>query len=174
MNQIEKYIRSIPDFPKKGIIYRDITTLLKDANGFHIAVNAYQEILKKYDFDLVLGLESRGFIFGAPIAYNLNKAFVPVRKKGKLPSETICEEYELEYGTAQIEMHTDAIKKGQRVVIVDDLIATGGTVEATTKLVEKLGGVIVACIFLIELEGLGGREKLKRYPVESIIRYKEF
>lgn len=171
MKNIEEYVRNIPDFPEKGIIFRDITTVLGDAEGFQLAIDSYQEILKDVEFDVVAGLESRGFMFGTPVAYNMKKAFVPIRKKGKLPCETIGEEYSLEYGTAEIEIHVDAIQKGQKVVIIDDLIATGGTVEAAIKLVERLGGEVVACVFLIELEGLNGREKLTGYRVDSIISY---
>ena len=171
MHQIEKYIRSIPDFPEPGIIFRDITTVTQDPEGLHLAIDEMKEKIKDLDFDVIIGLEARGFMFGTPIAYDMKKAFVPVRKKGKLPWHTITETYELEYGTAEIEIHTDAIKPGQRVVIVDDLIATGGTVEAAIKLVERLGGEVVGCVFLTELEGLKGREKLKGYRVESVVKY---
>ncbi|MDO5015181.1 MAG: adenine phosphoribosyltransferase [Clostridia bacterium] len=168
---IKEYIRTIPDFPEKGIMFRDITSVLNDADGLRLAIDLMEEKAKKYDFDLIVGPESRGFIFGVPIAYNLYKPFAPVRKKGKLPSETVSVEYDLEYGTAVLEMHKDAIKKGQKVLIVDDLMATGGTIEAITKLVESLGGEVVAGIFLIELKGLKGREKFKNFPVETIISY---
>lgn len=168
---IEEYITSIPDFPEKGIIFRDITTVLEDGEGLKLAIDEYTHILEDVEFDVVAGLEARGFIFGTPIAYNMGKAFVPVRKKGKLPRETISVSYDLEYGSAEIEVHKDSIKPGQKVVIVDDLIATGGTVEAAIKLVEKLGAEVVACVFLVELKGLNGREKLKGYKVESIISY---
>lgn len=173
MKKLEEYVRSIPDFPKEGIIFRDVTSILQDKDGLKLAIDKMQECLQGVDFDLVLGPESRGFIFGVPIAYNLNKAFVPVRKKGKLPCETVEMEYNLEYGTSTIEMHKDAILPGQKVVIIDDLIATGGTIEAITKLVELLGGEIVKIVFLMELEGLKGREKLEKYSVDSIIRYSE-
>lgn len=173
MKKLEEYVRSIPDFPEEGIIFRDVTSILQDKDGLKLAIDKMQECLQGVDFDLVLGPESRGFIFGVPIAYNLNKAFVPVRKKGKLPCETVEMEYDLEYGTATIEMHKDAILPGQKVVIIDDLIATGGTIEAITKLVELLGGEIVKIVFLMELEGLKGREKLEKYHVDSIIRYSE-
>lgn len=169
--KIEEYVRSIPDFPEKGIIYRDITTVLQDKDGFQLAINSMEKELEGLDYDMILGAESRGFIFGAPLAYNQKKAFVPVRKKGKLPCETIAMEYELEYGTATLEIHKDAIKPGDKVVIVDDLIATGGTIEAITKLVEMLGGEVVKIIFLLELEGLKGREKLKDYSVASVVKY---
>lgn len=169
--KLEDYVRSIPDFPEKGIIFRDITTVLQDKDGFQLAIDSLQKELDGVEFDAVLGAESRGFIFGAPLAYNMNKAFVPVRKKGKLPCETVSMEYELEYGTAELEMHKDSIKPGDRVVLVDDLIATGGTIEATVRLVEMLGGTVVKIIFLMELEGLKGREKLADYDVASIIKY---
>ena len=171
MKKVEEYVRSIKDFPKEGIIFRDVTTVLQDADGLHLAIDEMQDKIKDLDFDVVLGPESRGFIFGVPIAYNLHKAFVPVRKKGKLPCETVSMEYELEYGTATIEIHKDAIKPGQKVVIIDDLIATGGTIEAIIKLVEGLGGEVVGICFLMELEGLNGRDKLEVYNVESVIKY---
>ena len=171
MKKIEEYIRSIPDFPEEGIIFRDITSVLEDADGLHLAIDSMQAMLKDVEFDLLLGPESRGFIFGVPIAYNMHKPFIPVRKKGKLPCETISTEYALEYGTATIEMHKDAIKEGQRVVIIDDLMATGGTIEAIIKLVERLGGIVVKAVFLIELEGLNGRDKLEGYEVDSVIKY---
>ena len=171
MKKIEEYVRSIPDFPEPGIIFRDITSVLEDADGLQLAVNSMQEELKDIDVDVVVGLESRGFIFGMPVAYNLHKPFVPVRKRGKLPCETVSASYDLEYGSAEIEMHKDSIKPGQKVVIIDDLIATGGTVEAAVRLVEELGGVVVKIVFLMELEGLKGREKLKGYDVASVIRY---
>lgn len=171
MKKIEEYVRSIPDFPEEGIIFRDVTSVLQDADGLHLAINSMQELIGDIDFDVVVGPESRGFIFGVPIAYNMRKSFVPVRKKGKLPCETVEREYALEYGTATIEMHKDSIKKGQKVVIIDDLIATGGTIEAIVELVEQLGGEVVKIIFLMELEGLSGREKLAGYDVESVIRY---
>lgn len=169
--KLEEYVRSIPDFPEKGIIFRDITTVLQDKDGFQLAIDSMKKELEGVEFDSILGAESRGFIFGAPLAYSMNKAFVPIRKKGKLPCETIAMEYELEYGTATLEMHKDSIKPGEKVVIVDDLIATGGTIEATTKLVEMLGGEVVKILFLLELEGLKGREKLRDYEVASVIKY---
>lgn len=171
MKKIEEYVRSIKDFPKEGIIFRDVTTVLQDSEGLHMAIDMMQDTIKDIDFDVVIGPESRGFIFGVPIAYNLNKAFVPVRKKGKLPCETVSMDYELEYGTATIEMHKDSIKPGQKVLIVDDLIATGGTIEAITKLVEGLGGEVAGICFFMELKGLNGREKLKKYRIESVIQY---
>ena len=168
---VEKYVRSIPDFPEPGIIFRDVTSILQDAEGLHLAIDLMQEKLKDVEFDVVVGPESRGFIFGVPIAYNLHKPFIPIRKKGKLPCETVSVEYELEYGTATIEMHKDSIKPGQKVAIVDDLIATGGTIEAAIKLVEELGGEVVKVVFLMELAGLKGRERLAGYDVASVIRY---
>ena len=171
MKKIEEYVKSIPDFPEKGIIFRDVTSVLQDADGLHLAIDEMQKFLEGVEFDVIAGTESRGFIFGVPIAYNLHKAFVPVRKKGKLPRETVSAEYELEYGKAEIEMHKDAIQPGQKVVLVDDLIATGGTMEASCKLVEQLGGEVVKILFLMELAGLKGRERLKEYDVESVICY---
>ena len=168
---IEEYVRSIPDFPEEGIIFRDVTSILEDADGLHLAIDLMQEKLKDVEFDVVVGPESRGFIFGVPIAYNLNKAFIPVRKKGKLPCETVEIEYDLEYGSAVIEMHKDSIKPGQKVVIIDDLMATGGTIEAIIKLVERLGGEVVKTVFLMELEGLEGRKKLEGDDVETVIAY---
>ena len=171
MTRLEDYVRSIPDFPEEGIIFRDITTVLQDKDGLRMAVDQMQACLGDVEYDVVLGPESRGFIFGVPIAYNMHKPFVPVRKKGKLPCETVSMEYDLEYGTATIELHKDAIKPGQKVVIIDDLIATGGTIEAITKLVEMLGGEVVKIVFLMELEGLEGRKRLEQYDVSSVIRY---
>jgi adenine phosphoribosyltransferase len=171
MKKIEDYVRSIPDFPKKGIIFRDITSVLEDADGLALAIDSMKGFLDGVDFDVVVGTESRGFIFGVPIAYSLHKPFVPVRKKGKLPLETISKEYDLEYGSATIEMHRNSIKPGQKVVIVDDLIATGGTVEACIQMIEELGGEVVKVLFLMELAGLKGRERLKDYDVDSVIIY---
>ena len=171
MKALEDYVTTIPNFPKEGIMFRDITTILSDKDGFKLAVDKLVEALKDVDFDLVLGSESRGFIFGAPVAYALNKGFILVRKKGKLPRATYSEDYDLEYGTATLEMHQDAIKKGQKVVIIDDLIATGGTTEAIIKLAEREGGKVVKIGFVMELEGLKGREKLKGYDVFSLITY---
>ncbi len=171
MKKLEDYVRTIPDFPEEGIMFRDVTSVIQDKDGFKLAVDSMQENIKDLEFDVVVGLESRGFIFGAPIAYNLGKSFVLVRKKGKLPCETIEESYDLEYGSATVEMHTDSIKPGDRVVIVDDLIATGGTCEAAIKLVERLGGKVVGLDFLIELAGLNGRKKLAGYEVRSSIVY---
>ena len=171
MKKIEEYVRSIPDFPEPGIIFRDITSVLQDADGLQLAIDSMIKLLDGVDFDVVAGTESRGFIFGVPIAYEMHKPFVPVRKKGKLPCETISQSYDLEYGQATIEMHKDSIKPGQKVVLVDDLIATGGTIEAAIKLVEQLGGEVVKVIFLMELAGLKGRERLKGYDVASVITY---
>ena len=171
MKTVKDYIRTIPDFPEKGIMFRDVTSVIQDADGLQLAIDSMQECLKDVDFDVITGLESRGFIFGMPIAYNLHKPFVLVRKAGKLPCETISRTYDLEYGSATIEMHKDSIKPGQKVVIVDDLIATGGSVEAAIKLVEELGGIVVKVVFLMELAGLKGRERLKGYDVASVIRY---
>ena len=167
----ERASRSIPDFPEPGIIFRDITSVLQDADGLQLAIDSMIKLLDGVDFDVVAGTESRGFIFGVPIAYEMHKPFVPVRKKGKLPCETISQSYDLEYGQATIEMHKDSIKPGQKVVLVDDLIATGGTIEAAIKLVEQLGGEVVKVIFLMELAGLKGRERLKGYDVASVITY---
>ena len=171
MKKLEEYVMSIPDFPEPGIIFRDVTSILQDADGLKLAIDSLQALLKDVDFDVVVGTESRGFIFGMPLAYNLHKPFVPVRKKGKLPRETVEMSYELEYGTATIEMHRDAIQPGQKAVLVDDLIATGGTMEAAARLVESLGGEVAKIIFVMELAGLKGREKLKKYDVASVIRY---
>lgn len=171
MKQLESYVRSIPDFPEPGIVFRDVTSVLQDKDGLKMAIDQMQELLNGLDFDVVVGPESRGFIFGVPIAYNLNKAFVPIRKKGKLPCETISMDYDLEYGKATIEIHKDAIKPGQKVVIIDDLIATGGTIEAITKLIEMLGGEVVKIIFLMELKGLEGRKKLGNYDIDAVIQY---
>ena len=171
MKKLEDYVVSIPDYPEPGIIFRDVTSILQDAEGLKLAIDSLQEKLEGLDFDVLAGTESRGFIFGMPIAYNLHKPFVLVRKKGKLPRETVSMSYDLEYGSAEIEMHKDAIKPGQKVVLIDDLIATGGTIEAAAKLVEQLGGEVVRIVFLMELAGLHGRDKLSKYDVESVICY---
>lgn len=171
MKKIEEYVMSIPDFPEEGVIFRDVTSVLQDADGLQLAIDEIQKKLDGLDFDVIAGTESRGFIFGMPVAYNLHKPFVLVRKKGKLPRETVSMEYDLEYGSAVIEMHKDAVKPGQRVVLIDDLIATGGTIEAAAKMVEMLGGEVVKIVFLMELAGLKGREKLAKYDVESVICY---
>ena len=173
MKRLEDYVRTIPNFPKEGIMFRDITTVLQDADGFKLAIDTLQELVKDLDFDIVIGAESRGFIFGAPIAYNLGKSFVLIRKKGKLPCETIEKTYDLEYGTATVEIHKDAITKGQKVLLVDDLIATGGTTKAMIDLVEELGGEVVSVLALMELSGLKGKEKLenKGYRVDVALSY---
>ena len=164
-------IRNIQDFPQEGVLFRDITTLLKDAEGMKEAIDQMTAKLEGVDFDLVLGPESRGFIFGMPVAYNMGKGFVPVRKAGKLPAEVVSKEYALEYGTATIEMHKDAIQPGQKVVIVDDLMATGGTAKAIVEMVEEMGGEVAAMLFLIELDFLEGRKVLPGYKIESVIHY---
>lgn len=164
-------IRSIKDFPEKGIIFRDITTLLKNGEALRQAVDEMDAALSDVEYDVVVAPESRGFIFGMPIAYNKCKGFVPIRKKGKLPAETVSQEYALEYGTATIEMHVDALQKGQKVVILDDLLATGGTAKAMIELVESMGAEVVGLCFLIELEALEGRKCLEGYNVKSILKY---
>ena len=171
MKKLEDYVVSIPDYPEPGIIFRDVTSILQDADGLKLAIDGLQKQLEDLDFDVIAGTESRGFIFGMPIAYNLQKAFVPIRKKGKLPCETASIKYDLEYGRAEIEIHKRSIKPGDKVVIVDDLMATGGTAEAMIKLIEGLGGEVVEVLCLIELMGLKGREKLKGYKVDSVIQY---
>ncbi len=169
--KLEEYVVSIPDFPEEGIIFRDVTSVLQDAEGLQLAVNTMQEKVQDLEYDVVVGPESRGFIFGTPIAYNNKKPFVLIRKAGKLPRETVSISYDLEYGKATIEMHKDSIKPGQKVLIVDDLIATGGTTEAMIKLIEQLGGVVVGVVVLIELAGLKGREKIAGYRLDSAICY---
>ena len=171
MKALEEYVKSIPDFPEKGIIFRDVTSVPQDADGLQLAIDTMQEKIRDLDYDVVVGPESRGFIFGTPIAYNNHKPFVLIRKKGKLPRETVERSYDLEYGQATIEMHKDSIKPGQRVLIVDDLIATGGTTEAMIKLIESLGGVVVGSVVLMELAGLKGRERIADYRLESAIIY---
>ena len=173
MKKLEDYVVSIPDYPEPGIIFRDVTSILQDAEGLKLAIDSLQAELDGLDFDVIAGTESRGFIFGMPIAYNLHKPFVLVRKKGKLPRETVSASYDLEYGSAEIEMHKDSIKPGQKVVLIDDLIATGGTIEAAAKLVESLGGEVVRIIFpdgTCWSEGKRKTEKLrckKCYPVRG-------
>ena len=171
MKELKDYVRTIPNFPEEGVMFRDVTTVLGDPEGLKLAIDKMQEKVEKLEFDVVVGAESRGFLFGMPIAYNLNKSFVPVRKKGKLPAETISETYDLEYGQATLEIHKDAIKQGQKVVIIDDLIATGGTLEAIIKLVERLGGKVVRICCLIDLPELGGKEKIKNYQVDTVIAF---
>ena len=170
-DDLRDFIRNVPDFPKKGIVFRDITTLLKDKSAFKKTIDIMYEKYKAVHIDKMVSVESRGFIFGSVLAYKLGAGFIPVRKPKKLPAQTIREEYKLEYGIDALEIHLDAIQKGERVLIVDDLLATGGTVQATCKLVEKLGGEIIGITFLIELSFLNGREKLKNYDVFSIISY---
>ena len=171
MKKVSDYVRSIPDFPEPGIIFRDITTIIQDPDGLQLVMEELVKMLDGVEYDLVVGSESRGFIFGVPIAYSQHKGFVPVRKAGKLPCETISVGYDLEYGSAVLEIHKDSIKPGQKVVIIDDLIATGGTTEAMIKLIEQLGAQVVKICFVLELKGLKGREKLSGYPVDSIVAY---
>lgn len=168
---LKDYIATIADFPVKGILFRDITPLMGDGLAFAYATDEVVRFAKEVNCDLVVGPESRGFIFGCPVAYELNIGFVPVRKPGKLPRETVSLKYELEYGTNELCIHKDAVKPGQKVLIVDDLLATGGTVDATIKLIEKIGGIVVGCAFLIELEDLNGRELLKDYQVQTLMKY---
>ena len=164
-------IRSVPDFPKAGIVFKDITTLLADGPALRDTVDRMLNLFKEQDIDSVIGIESRGFIFASLLAYERNIGMIPVRKPGKLPFDKISESYELEYGTDSLEIHIDAIKKDQNILIVDDLLATGGTVEATVRLVERLGGNVVGCCFLVELDFLHGRDKLKNYRIESLVHY---
>jgi len=171
MKKVEDYITSIPDFPEPGIIFRDITTVVGDADGLKLAIDEMQARLDGLEFDAIAGLESRGFIFGMPIAYNLGKPFIPVRKKGKLPRETVSQSYELEYGSAEIEVHKEDVKAGTRIVLIDDLIATGGTLSAAAKLFDKLDASVVKIICLLELKGLNGRRQLEGYDVETIVAY---
>ncbi len=171
MRDLDSYIRSIPDFPEEGIIFRDVTSVIQDPDGFKLAIDTMQDLTKDLEYDVVVGAESRGFIFGAPLAYNNHKPLVIIRKAGKLPCETISQEYELEYGKATIEIHKDAIKPGQKVLLVDDLMATGGTNEAMIKLVEALGGEVAGVVVLIELAGLKGRERLAKYRIDAAITY---
>ena len=171
MKKVEDYVRTIPDFPEKGIMFRDVTSVMQDPEGLQLAIKGLNDLVKDVDYDVVVGPESRGFIFGTPIANVNHKAFVPVRKKGKLPCETVEATYDLEYGTATIEMHKDAIKPGQKVVIVDDLMATGGTAKAIMEMVEEMGAEVVASAFLIELDFLNGRKTLPDCRVEAVIHY---
>jgi len=171
MKRIEDYIISVPDFPKPGVLFRDITGILGDAEGLKLTLNTFYKTLENVKFDVVVGLEARGFLFGVPIAEHFHKPFVPERKKGKLPRETVEITYSLEYGQACMEIHKDAIKPGQRVIIVDDLLATGGTAQAAAHLVEKMGGIIECFVFVIELESLKGRDVLKGYHVESLTKF---
>ena len=171
MIDLESIIRDVPDFPRKGIIFKDITTLLKDRAAYLQAVNEMVDPFRNEKIDLIVGVESRGFIFGGAMAYAMNTGFIPARKQGKLPADTVREEYALEYGADAIEIHRDGISRGMRVLIVDDLLATGGTASATVRLVERLGGVIVGIVFLIELDFLNGREQLKGIPVRAILNF---
>lgn len=171
MKTVKDYIRTIPDFPEKGIMFRDVTSVIQDADGLKLAIDEMVKKLEGLDFDVIAGAESRGFVFGMPIAYILHKPFVMIRKAGKLPCETVSKTYDLEYGTATIEMHKDSIKPGQKVVLVDDLIATGGTMKAAAELVEELGGEVVKMLFLIELAGLKGREFLSDYDIDAVVSY---
>ena len=171
MSKVEDYIRSIPDFPAPGIIFRDVTSILQSAEGLKLSIDELVKKLDGVEFDVIAGAESRGFIFGMPIAYLLNKPFVPIRKAGKLPCETVSKTYDLEYGTATIEIHKDAITPGMKVVLLDDLIATGGPIKAAAELVEELGGEVVECLFLMELVDLGGRKSLEGYKVDSVVKY---
>lgn len=171
MKKVEDYIRTIPDFPEPGIMFRDVTSVVQDADGLKLAIDEMVKLLDGVECDVIAGAESRGFIFGMPIAYLLHKPFVLIRKAGKLPCETVSETYDLEYGTATIEIHKDAIQPGQKVVLVDDLIATGGTMKAAAHLVEQLGGEVVKMLFLIELPGLEGRKVLSNYEVGSVVCY---
>ena len=171
MKKIEEYVRTIPDFPEPGIMFRDVTSVLQDPDGLKLAIDSMIKLLDGVDFDIIAGAESRGFIFGMPIAYALGKAFIPVRKKGKLPRETIEVTYDLEYGSDTLTLHKDAITPGQRVLICDDLLATGGTIKATIELVEQLGGIVVGCAFLIELMDLHGRDKIDGYDIVTLMEY---
>ncbi len=170
---LARTIRSVPDFPVEGILFYDITTMLKNPEAFKESVDQLVNYYQETEVDIVIGVESRGFIFGTPLAYKLGAGFVPVRKPGKLPAEKLAESYELEYGTNTLEIHKDAIEQGQKVLVVDDLLATGGTAKATCNLVEKLGGQVVGVAFVIELNFLKGREQLKGYDVFSLLSYDE-
>ena len=169
--ELKNYIRNIQDYPKAGILFRDITTLLQNKDAFKYAIDKMAEQVESEKIDYIVGAESRGFLIGSALAYKMNTGFIPVRKKGKLPYKTISEEYALEYGTDTLFMHEDAIKKGERVLIVDDLIATGGTALAMIKMVEKLGGIVAVSSFLIELKELNGRKEISKYPVHVLIEY---
>lgn len=171
MKTLDDYIRVIPDFPEPGVMFRDITTVFQDAEGLQMAIDQMQDQVRDLDFDVIVGAESRGFIYGAAIAYNLHKPLVLIRKKGKLPWKTESVDYDLEYGKATLEIHIDAVKPGQKCLIVDDLLATGGTIEACAKLVEKLGGEVAGVLVMVELKGLKGREKLAGYRVDTVLAY---
>ena len=168
---VADYVLTIPDFPQPGIMFRDVTSVIQDPDGLRLAIDGLIDLIGDTEFDVLVGAESRGFIFGAPIAYKLGKSFVLARKPGKLPREVVSKKYDLEYGSAEIQIHKDAIKPGDRVVLVDDLIATGGTIAAIASLVEELGGKVEKAVFLMELEGLEGRKKLEGYDVQSVITY---
>jgi len=169
---LKEKLRHVPDFPKKGLDFIDITTVLQDREALQHSIDEMRKLAAELgDFDMIVGPESRGFIFGAPLAYAMNKGFAPIRKKGKLPYKTVSIKYELEYGTDELEIHEDAVKPGQKVLIVDDLLATGGTTESNARLVEKLGGEVVGLVFFIELGFLNGREKLKNYNVRSVVKF---
>ena len=171
MKSLKDYVRTVPDYPQKGVMFRDVTTVIGDADGLKLAIDEMQKLLEDIDFDVIAGAEARGFVFGMPIAYNMHKPFVLIRKKGKLPADTVSLEYDLEYGSAEIEIHRDSVKPGQKVVVIDDLIATGGTIKAGIKLLEQLGAEVVRCAFLIELVDLGGRKALEGYDVASVLQY---
>jgi adenine phosphoribosyltransferase len=171
MKTIKDYIRTIPDFPKKGIMFRDISTLVSNSEGFNLSIDTMCDMVKDLDFDVIAGAESRGFIFAAPMAYKLHKPFIMVRKKGKLPGKTISQKYDLEYGSTEMEIVVDSIKPGMRVLVVDDLIATGGSTECIIKLVEKLEGIVAGVCVLVELVDLNGREKIKNYRLDSAVTY---
>lgn len=171
MIDLKKTIRAVPDFPKKGIIFRDITTLMQDPQAFKKSCDILYERYKDANIDKIAGIDARGFVFGAVLAYKLNKGFIPVRKKGKLPHDIITEKYKLEYGESELEMHRDSVRKGEKIVIIDDLIATGGTVKATANMIEQLGGEVVECAFVVELPELNGRKILDKYKVYSILNF---
>jgi adenine phosphoribosyltransferase len=172
MKTIKDYVRTIPDFPEKGIMFRDITTVIQDPEGFRLAIDTMQELIKDMEFDAIAGAEARGFVFGSPIAYNLNKPLVLIRKKGKLPGETVSIDYTLEYGSVTtLEMHKDAVKPGDKILLLDDLLATGGTINAMAQLVEKQGAEVAGILVLLELAGLKGRDLLKKYKVYSAVSY---
>lgn len=171
MKDLKDYIITIPDFPEEGIMFRDVTSILESADGLKLAIDELLKLLDGVEFDAIAGLESRGFIFGTPLSYVLNKPFIPIRKKGKLPREVITKEYELEYGTAEIEVHKESINKGMKIVLIDDLLATGGTAKAGAELIEELGGIVEKILFLIELKGLNGRDKLDGYDVQTVVQY---
>ena len=168
---LKQHIAAVPDFPKKGIVFRDITPLLQNPDAFRYVIDEFAKLYQGEEIDVVVAIEARGLLFGGPLAYKLGVPLVPVRKPGKLPREVVGVEYDLEYGTSKVEMHRDGVRQGQRVLIVDDLLATGGTAAAAIELVEKLGGAVAGLVFLIELEDLRGRDKLKGYPFTSLIKY---